>query len=79
MTTVAEIFETMEYGPAPEADSPVRRWVEEHGGGRFGQYIDGRWTEVDEARLFDVQEPANGKRLARVSQGNKTPRDNTPS
>src|ERR671916_478954 len=24
MRTVAEIFETMEYGPAPEADAPVR-------------------------------------------------------
>jgi aldehyde dehydrogenase (NAD+) len=70
MTTVAEIFETMEYGPAPEADSPVRRWLDDHDG-RFGQYIDGRWTDVDDGRLFDVQEPATGKRLARVSQGNE--------
>ena len=69
MTTVAEIFETMEYGPAPEADAPVRRWLDDHEG-KFGQYIDGRWTDVDDERLFDVQEPATGKQLARVSQGN---------
>jgi aldehyde dehydrogenase (NAD+) len=70
MTTVAEIFETMEYGPAPEADSPVRRWLDDHDG-KFGQYVDGRWTDVDEGRLFDVQEPATGRRLARVSQGSE--------
>ncbi|AHG90561.1 Aldehyde Dehydrogenase [Gemmatirosa kalamazoonensis] len=70
MTTVAEIFETMEYGPAPEADAPVRQWLQAHDG-KFGQYVNGRWTDVDDARLFDVQEPANGKRLARVSQGNE--------
>jgi len=71
MTTVAEIFETMEYGPAPEADAPVRKWLADHDG-KFGHYIDGRWTDVDDAKLFDVQEPANGKRLARVSQGDET-------
>ncbi len=68
MTTVAEIFQTMEYGPAPEADAPARAWLDRHDGA-FGQYIDGRWTRVDESALFDVSEPATGKRLARVSQG----------
>src|SRR5689334_1511791 len=70
MTTVAEIFETMEYGPAPEADAPVRKWLADHDG-KFGHYIDGRWTDVDDARLFGVQEPANGKALARVAQGDE--------
>ncbi len=27
-TTVAEIFETMTYGPAPEAAEPARAWLE---------------------------------------------------
>ncbi|MBV9880667.1 MAG: aldehyde dehydrogenase family protein, partial [Gemmatirosa sp.] len=68
MTSVAEIFETMEYGPAPEADAPARRWLADHDG-KFGLYVDGRWTDVDDGALFDVMEPATGQRLARVTQG----------
>ena len=63
MTSVAEIFETMEYGPAPEADAPARRWLADHDG-RFGLYVDGRWAAVDDTKLFDVAEPATGKLLA---------------
>ena len=29
--TVAEIFETMAYGPAPESDAEARSWLERHG------------------------------------------------
>ena len=43
MTTVAEIFETMSYGPAPESDAPVREWLARHKS-EFGHYIKGRWT-----------------------------------
>jgi aldehyde dehydrogenase (NAD+) len=32
MTSVAEIFETMAYGPAPESDKPARQWLAEHQG-----------------------------------------------
>ena len=68
MTSVAEIFETMEYGPAPESDAPAREWIASHQG-VFGVFVNGRWTRPDEARLFDVMEPATGKPLARVTQG----------
>ncbi|MGZ8470422.1 MAG: aldehyde dehydrogenase family protein [Gemmatirosa sp.] len=68
MTSVAEIFETMAYGPAPESDKPAREWLAAHDGA-FGQFIGGRWTAVAEDALFDVHDPATGKRLARVTQG----------
>jgi aldehyde dehydrogenase (NAD+) len=68
MTSVAEIFETMAYGPAPESDKPAREWLASHDGA-FGQFIDGRWTAVAPDALFDVHDPATGKLLARVSQG----------
>ena len=68
MTTVAEIFDTMDWGPAPESEKPVLAWIEKHSG-EFGHYIGGRWTEPREKRLFDVMNPATTKRLARVSQG----------
>ena len=44
MATVAEIFETMEYGPAPESDAPARRWLAQHER-TFGHFIGGAWTE----------------------------------
>ncbi|MDF1502105.1 aldehyde dehydrogenase family protein [Roseisolibacter sp. H3M3-2] len=68
MTSVAEIFETMAYGPAPESDKPAREWLRRHDGA-FGLYVNGAWTAVRADALFDVQEPATGKPLARVTQG----------
>ena len=38
MATVAAIFETMEYGPAPESDGPARAWLSRHGA-TFGHFI----------------------------------------
>ena len=66
MTTVAEIFETMEYGPAPESDAAARQWMSEHGG-VFGHFVGGSWRPAGES--FEVTNPATGKPLARVAQG----------
>ncbi|MEO5568496.1 MAG: aldehyde dehydrogenase family protein, partial [Gemmatimonadaceae bacterium] len=68
MASVAEIFQTMEYGPAPESDKEALAWIASHDG-RFGQFIDGKWTKSRE--YFDVTNPANGKLLAKVGQGSK--------
>ena len=68
MTSVREIFDTMEYGPAPEGDAPAREWLSRHGA-RFGHYIGGAWTKP--ASPFDVSNPATGKVIAQVSQGSK--------
>ncbi|MCU0649440.1 MAG: aldehyde dehydrogenase family protein, partial [Gemmatimonadaceae bacterium] len=67
-TTVREIFETMAYGPAPEADAPVREWLRARNA-RFGCYIDGAWTAPRDGALFDVHDPSTGVRLAQVTQG----------
>lgn len=66
MTTVRDAFETMAYGPAPEAARPAEEWLARHGG-RFGHLINGAWTKP--GALFDVSNPATGHRLAQVSQG----------
>ncbi|MFL5580806.1 MAG: aldehyde dehydrogenase family protein [Gemmatimonadaceae bacterium] len=66
MATVAEIFESMEYGPAPESDKPALEWLARHEGG-FGHFVNGRWTKAGET--FDVFNPASKQVLARVSQG----------
>src|SRR6476659_3247985 len=68
MATVAEIFETMEYGPAPESDKEALAWLGKHER-VFGHYIGGAWTEPSET--FDVINPATNKVIARVTNGTK--------
>ena len=67
MTSVADIFETMAYGPAPEGDAPVREWLERHQLGTFGHFIDGAFTR--HGKTFAVNNPATGSLLAKVTQG----------
>jgi len=66
MTTVAEIFESLDYGPAPESDKEALSWLGRHER-VFGQFIGGRWTEP--GKTFEVANPATRAVLARVSQG----------
>jgi aldehyde dehydrogenase (NAD+) len=67
VTTVAKIFETMEWGPAPEARAPALEWIKEHGG-RFGLFIGGRWVEAKAGDRFETINPATRDVLARVTQ-----------
>ncbi len=67
MATVAEIFRTMEYGPAPENDKPAQDWLEEHGRA-FGQFVGGTFQKPRGDRL-DVIDPSTSKRLGTVAQG----------
>jgi aldehyde dehydrogenase (NAD+) len=64
--SVAEYFDTMDYGPAPESDGEARAWLAGHSGS-FGHFIGGAFTKP--GRQFDSREPATGKLLARVAQG----------
>src|SRR6266568_3744558 len=66
MPTVAEIFESMAWGPAPEAAEPAVAWLENHQR-RFGHFIGGQWQPEEQS--FEVTNPANRKPLAWVSQG----------
>ncbi|HTJ22872.1 MAG TPA: aldehyde dehydrogenase family protein [Gemmatimonadaceae bacterium] len=68
MSTVAEIFQTMEYGPAPESDKEAVAWLGKHER-VFGHYIGGAWTEP--GQLFDVVNPSTSRAIARVTEGTK--------
>jgi aldehyde dehydrogenase (NAD+) len=70
MTTVAKIFETMEYGPAPESDAAALEWIKQRGG-RLGHFIGGRWVPPVEGQDFETINPATTAVLARVAQGSK--------
>ncbi|MCC7321438.1 MAG: aldehyde dehydrogenase family protein [Rubellimicrobium sp.] len=63
--TVQDIFETMDYGPAPESAAEAKAWIAGHGG-VFGHWIGGRFTAPGET--FETRNPANGEVLARVTQ-----------
>lgn len=44
--TVADIFETLEYGPAPESSAAVDKWLDEHDRA-FGHFINGQWVKPE--------------------------------
>jgi aldehyde dehydrogenase (NAD+) len=66
MAAITDIMRSMEYGPAPESDEPVRAWLAAHRDG-FGHFIAGRF--LSPGALFDVANPATGERIAGVTQG----------
>jgi aldehyde dehydrogenase (NAD+) len=72
---VAEIFETMAYGPAPESAAPANAWLDAHER-RFGMFVDGVWTPPADDRLFDSVNPASGRPFARITQANQADVDN---
>ena len=63
---VPEIFETMDYGPAPESRAEALDWIASRSG-RFGHYIGGGWTKPGET--FETRNPATGEILAEIAQG----------
>src|SRR2546425_810008 len=65
---VMDIFETMEYGPAPEAATPVLAWIKDHQ--PFGLFINNQWVKPASAQYIDSINPSNGKLLAQVAAAN---------
>ena len=68
--TVKEIFDTMDYGLAPESAKEALAWIAERNG-EFGLYVGGRMTAVGDT--FETRNPADGTVLANMTQA--TPDD----
>ncbi|MEM8653255.1 MAG: aldehyde dehydrogenase family protein [Pseudomonadota bacterium] len=66
--TVKEIFDSMDYGPAPEAAGDALAWIVDQGA-RFGHFINGRFTDHSDG--FDSKNPATGETLATLSQASQ--------
>ena len=62
---VRDIFETMEYGPAPEDAAEAMAWIKSHDA-KFGQFIGGAFSKPN--KLFPSKNPATGKLIAKVGQ-----------
>ena len=68
MPKIAELFETMEYGPAPEVADEARAWIQERGP-RFGHYVGGAWCEPADGEFFATLDPSNEAQLGEIAQG----------
>ena len=64
--TVKDIFNSMDYGPAPESAAEALQWLADRGG-VAGHYVDGTWGPLRDD--FASNNPATGKRLAGVTKG----------
>ncbi len=65
--TVADVFETLDYGPAPESAALAQAWLAERGA-KFGLFIGGAWVEPAESGWFDSTNPATSQKLAAIAQ-----------
>jgi aldehyde dehydrogenase (NAD+) len=66
MASIPEIFQTMDYGPAPESATQALAWLDQHGR-RFGLFIGGAWTP-GQGDTFETMNPATGTPLATLAQ-----------
>lgn len=67
MVSVLDILERMEYGPAPEMRSQADAWLDAHKS-TFRLFIGGKWRAAKSGASFATHNPADGKKLATLSQ-----------
>ncbi|WP_338722258.1 aldehyde dehydrogenase family protein [Devosia sp. XK-2] len=66
MNKIAQIFDSLEYGPAPEAPDQAIAWLDSKSR-KFGHFIDGKWTKP--GKTFTADNPATGASLAEITDG----------
>jgi aldehyde dehydrogenase (NAD+) len=70
VSLVAEIYESMDYGPAPESAAAAQAWLESHAR-KFDLYYGGRWVAPGQGTWFATHDPSKNKELAKVAQADK--------
>lgn len=68
MNEITKVFETLDYGVAPEGNAPAHAWLDAHGR-KFGHFIDGKWTKP--GKTFQSTNPATTEKLADITEGSK--------
>lgn len=66
--SVAELFDTLPYGPAPESPAAAYAWLDEHERS-FGHFINGRWHKPADRKVYTTHNPSTGEALADTIQG----------
>ncbi len=67
--SVRDIFETMEYGPAPESADQAWAWLRERDQA-LDHFIGGQWRKPSSGDYFESHSPSTGELLAQVADGN---------
>ena len=67
---VKKLFETMEYGPAPEGRALADEWLDSHGR-KFELYINGKWRKPDSGAYIKSISPSDKKTLAEIASANE--------
>ncbi|GCF09389.1 aldehyde dehydrogenase family protein [Dictyobacter arantiisoli] len=63
--SVMDIFETMEYGPAPEASSLALNWIQARQ--PFQLFINNQWVKPLQEQYFESSNPATSKALTQIA------------
>jgi aldehyde dehydrogenase (NAD+) len=66
MTSIKELFETMDYGLAPESASAAQTWLDAHQH-QFELFIDNKWQAPADKNYLPVLAPATGQHLAQIA------------
>ena len=67
MTNTADIFDSMEYGPAPESAGEAEKWLDSHER-KFDLFIGGEWRSATDGKSFETFNPANAQPLGQIAQ-----------
>lgn len=67
--SIAEIFDSMSYGDAPESRDIALKWISDHNK-KFDLFIGGKWIKPKSASWLESSNPADGSKLARIGAAN---------
>jgi aldehyde dehydrogenase (NAD+) len=68
MNRITPILESLDYGPAPEANGEISAWLRANARG-FGHFIGGAFVTPKRPTWIEVLNPATDDRLGRVAKG----------
>ncbi|MAZ01988.1 MAG: aldehyde dehydrogenase [Sneathiella sp.] len=69
--SIAEKFDSMEYGPAPESSDIALDWIARRKG-KFDLFMGGEWVKPKSRSWFESHNPATGKPLAKIAAASET-------
>ena len=67
---IQNIYETMEYGPAPESREAADQWLKSRKQ-KLALYIGGKWQAPKSSKYFDSINPANKEFLAKIAEADQ--------
>ena len=68
--SIMKILETMDYGKAPENTDAAMAWINDYHK-KFGLFINGEFIQNKKAKYFYTYNPANGEKLAEITQASE--------